>query len=77
MRDPGEARPGDKPEAASRSNRGDVAGLLLSVPHDADHGTHDTPNWHGVHRTEVLNELKLGRIRSAIAAYARTAALAS
>ncbi len=40
-------------------------------------GADDTPNWHGVRGAEALNELELGRIRSATAAYARTAALAS
>jgi hypothetical protein len=37
----------------------------------------NTPSWHGVAGAEALNEVELGRIRIANAAYARTAALAS
>ena len=37
----------------------------------------DTPSWHGLGGAEALNEVELGRIRTAAAAYARTAALAS
>ena len=40
-------------------------------------GADDTPSWHGVAGAEALNEVELGRIRIATAAYARTAALAS
>jgi hypothetical protein len=40
-------------------------------------GADDTPNWHGLGGAEALNEVELGRIRTATAAYARTAALAS
>lgn len=40
-------------------------------------GANDTPSWHGLGGAEALNEVELGRIRTATAAYARTAALAS
>ncbi len=40
-------------------------------------GADDTPSWHGIAGAEALNEVELGRIRTATAAYARTATLAS
>jgi hypothetical protein len=40
-------------------------------------GADNTPSWHGVAGAEALNEVELGRIRIATAAYAKTAALAS
>jgi hypothetical protein len=40
-------------------------------------GADNTPHWHGVLGAEALNEVELGRIQVATAAYARTAALAS
>jgi hypothetical protein len=40
-------------------------------------GADNTPRWHGMAGAEALNEVELGRIQVATAAYARTAALAS
>ena len=40
-------------------------------------GANNTPSWHGLGGAEALNEVELGRIQTAAAAYARTAALAS
>jgi len=40
-------------------------------------GADDTPSWHGLGGADALNEVELGRIQTAAAAYARTAALAS
>jgi hypothetical protein len=40
-------------------------------------GTDNTPSWHGLGGADALNEVELGRIQTAAAAYARTAALAS
>jgi len=40
-------------------------------------GANNTPSWHGLGGADALNEVELGRIRTAAAAYARTAALAS
>jgi hypothetical protein len=39
-------------------------------------GADNTPSWHGLGGAEALNGVELGRIRTAAAAYARTAALA-
>jgi len=40
-------------------------------------GANNTPSWHGLGGADALNEVELGRIQTAAAAYARTAALAS